>query len=70
MSFPGGERSAFKAPGWFVSTWAVLTIGVVYGLADGQLVRPEALTALGLAVGWALARGAFILLTVAKPDRE
>jgi hypothetical protein len=63
----GGAR--LKAPDWFVSTWAVVSVGVVYGMRDGLLERPEALTALGLAVGWALARGAFVM-TVAKPDRE
>jgi hypothetical protein len=70
MALPQGGGSGAKVPGWFVSTWAVLTVGVVYGLLDGQLDRPEALTALGLAVGWALTRGAFVLLSSDRPQRD
>jgi hypothetical protein len=62
MAHPQGGNAGFKAPGWFVSTWAVLTVGVVYGMTDGQLDNAEALTALGLAAGWAAMRGLFLLL--------
>jgi hypothetical protein len=64
----GTERALPKAPGWFASTWAVLTIGVAYGMRDMFLTHDEALTALGLAVGWALMRGLFVFV-IAKPDR-